>query len=77
MKKLNPAQMQNLNGGRFWGKDCGPDFRKLSSDSGGPLPTQERNGNTVGACPWTCTRHIFWIKVTEFTEEANCDPWIF
>lgn len=32
MKKMNENQLQNLEGGKFWGKTCGPEIHFPNGD---------------------------------------------
>lgn len=66
MKKLNVEQMENLQGGAFWGIDnCSP--------VEGTQYVFEHNGG-VWECEqtWKCTYFMFWIPVYETYTIGGC-----
>lgn len=53
MKELSLEKLENLEAGKFWGKDCGEITYPIEP----------------GSCYRNCTYRVFWVKTRPYSPE--------
>ena len=61
--ELRLNQMENTQGGKFWGKSC---------VRSGDMYLEETNGTLECWQDWSCSYSVFWIPIASATRPGGC-----